>query len=96
MEAAADQSNDRDSMPFHGGFTCHNRRALNRGTPMKTGGGRGRGPDPAKKLRFSNFSNHLRPLGRPMEGHVDFYHTNFFEAESSVPSGFFAAGPDVK
>ena len=51
---------------------------------MKTGGGRGRQPDLAKKPRFSNFSGHLGPLGRPMEGHVDFYHTNF--SKRSHPS----------
>ena len=38
----------------------------------------GRGPDPdlARKVRFLNFFGHLGPVGRPMEGHVDFDHTN--------------------
>ena len=33
------------SMPFYGGFTCLNRKALNWGAPMKRGGGQGRGLD---------------------------------------------------
>ncbi len=37
-------------MAFHGGSTRHNRRALNRGTPMKRGGGRRLGCDLAGKL----------------------------------------------
>ena len=63
------------SVQFYGGLTCHNRRALNRGTPMKAGGSRRRGPDLATKPGFSNFTGHLDALGRPMEGHVDLYHT---------------------
>ena len=39
----------------------------------------GWGPDPdlAEKFGFLNFFGHLGPVGRPMEGHVDFDHTNF-------------------
>ena len=44
---------------------------------MKPGGGQGRGPDLAEKLGFLNFFDLFGPLGRPMESHVDFYHTNF-------------------
>ena len=29
------------------------------------------------KLRFLNFFGHFGPLAPPMEGRVDFYHTNF-------------------
>ena len=44
---------------------------------MKRGGGEGQGPDLAEKPGFSNFFDHFGPLARPMEGCVDFYHTNF-------------------
>ena len=54
-----------------------NRRAPNRGAPMKRGGGQGRGPDLAEKLGFSNFFGHFGLLARLMEGCVDFYDTNF-------------------
>ncbi len=44
---------------------------------MKRGGGQGRGPDLAEKPGFSNLFGNFGPLARPMEGCVDFYHTNF-------------------
>ena len=51
--------------------------APNREAPMERGGGQGWGPDLAEKPGFSNFFGHFKPLARPMEGCVDFYHTNF-------------------
>ena len=44
---------------------------------MKRGGGRGPGSDLAEKPGFLTFFDHFGPLARPMEGCVDFYHTNF-------------------
>ena len=54
-----------------------NRTAPNRGAPMKRGGSQGRRPALAGTPGFSNFFGHFGPLARPMEGCVDFYHTNF-------------------
>ena len=54
-----------------------NRRAPNRGAPMKRGGGRGPDPDLAEKRRFLNFFDHFGPLAQLMESRVEFYHTNF-------------------
>ena len=63
---------------------------------MKWGGGRGRGPDLAEKPGFSNFFGHFGPLARPMEGCVDFYHTNFSRRSHPCYPGIFAAEPDVE
>ena len=63
---------------------------------MKRGGGQGRGLDLAKKLGFSNFFGHFGPLARPMEGHVDFYHTNFSQRSHPCHPEFLPLSPMSK
>ena len=59
---------------------------------MKRDGGQGRGPDLAEKPGFLNFFGHFRPLGRPMEGHMDFYHANFSRRSHPCHPEFFPRG----
>ena len=58
----------------------------------------GRGPDPdlAGKVWFLNFFEHLGPVGHPMEGHVDFHHTNFSRRSHPRHLDFLPGGPDVE
>ena len=58
----------------------------------------GQGPDPdlAGKVWFLNFFGHLGPVGRPMEGYVDFDHTNFSRQSHPRHPDYFPAGLDAE
>ena len=81
------------------GSSCHSLgepESPKPGAAYENGAAAGNGGLICQKKKLSAFFFHFGPLTPPMEGRVDFYHTNFSQRSHLRHPDFFAAEPDAE